>query len=82
MNTTIGSYKISIRQANEKGMPWVVSLRRKGLLFGKRISSDWFLEKEQAEGFARQLAEILKTNSAEEKIRERKPGWQLVPPAR
>ncbi|MDL1891523.1 hypothetical protein FBQ87_01335 [Sphingobacteriales bacterium CHB3] len=80
MNTTIGDYIIETRQANEKGMPWIVRLQRKRLLFKKSISTDWFLDKNQADTFARQLAEQLKTNPAEEKMKKRKPGWTLNRP--
>lgn len=80
MNTTIGDYIIETRQANEKGMPWIVRLHRKRLLFKKSISTDWFLDKNQADTFARQLAEQLKANPSEEKLKKRKPGWTLNRP--
>ncbi|MBX2990021.1 MAG: hypothetical protein KF749_02515 [Bacteroidetes bacterium] len=80
MNTTVGNYIIETRQANEKGMPWIVRLQRKRLLLNKHISTDWFLDKNQADLFARQLAEQFRSNAGEENMKKRKPGWTLTRP--
>jgi hypothetical protein len=65
----------------------VTLLRRHGagvdetdaLLFKRLVSSDWFLDGDQAQLFARQLTTELEGGS--DLIRNRKPGWTLRRPA-
>ncbi|MBI5472992.1 MAG: hypothetical protein HY961_11660 [Ignavibacteriae bacterium] len=82
MTISAGKHTITLDESAERGMTWVVRLYRKGFLFKKKISSDWFLDKEQARGFAEQLAEEVRRNSSDEEIAKRKPGWTLHAPPR
>lgn len=70
-------YTITIEQIERSGYPRVVRLYKRGILGKRRVSSDWFLNAEQAQKFAEQLAEELKRNSGLETIRSRPPGWIL-----
>jgi hypothetical protein len=59
------------------GTSWTVRVFRKGFPFRKRISSDWFLGREQATLFAEKLAADLRNGAGIEQVRDRKPGWTL-----
>lgn len=41
------------------GAGYIVRAYRKALFFRRRLSSDWFLDRQEAERFARKLAEDL-----------------------
>ena len=70
-------YSVTIDQGVGLGSPWIVRVRKKFLLGKRRISSDWFLEREQAERFARDAARMLETSSGSLLLKKRKPGWTL-----
>jgi hypothetical protein len=74
------SYVISLDQIDGDGGPWIVRLYRKVLLFRRRVSSDWFLDADQAKKFADQLARSLSDHGSSEEIRTRQPGWTLRRP--
>ncbi len=73
-------FVIEYGQTPGLGAPWIVRLYRKRFLFRKLISTDWFLDEEQARRFARQLAGQLGSDEALTLIRQRRPGWTLRRP--
>jgi hypothetical protein len=81
MTIAAGNFIITIEEIKQLGKAWVVRVSRKRLLGGKRISSDWFLDEEQAQNFARELEGKLKGSNESGFIKDRKPGWTLVQPA-
>lgn len=52
-------YFVEISSARGLGASQVVRVYRKVLMFRKRVSSDWFLDPEDAERFARRVAREL-----------------------
>lgn len=78
MRTTVGRYIIDLTNDPARGSVWIVHLYKRAFPFKRRISSDWFLDEQQARRFAEKLAEILKTNASLEAIQQRKPGWTLL----
>ena len=73
------AYVIEVEQGKKLGSAWTVRVYRKVLFLKRRLSSDWFLNEEQAMQFAREAAEEV-TNGAG-LIQERRPGWRLHEPA-
>jgi hypothetical protein len=74
------SFEIQLEQSSGLGGPWIVRLYRKRLLFKRRVSSDWFLDGDQAKKFADQLARSLSGNGSADEIQSRQPGWTLHRP--
>jgi len=70
-------FTITITQIKGSGYPRVVRLFKKGFLVKRLVSSDWFLDVEQAKRFADQLASDLQNDSGLQNVRSRKPGWVL-----
>jgi len=70
-------YLVELSQVPNAGTPWVVRVYKKRLLFKSRISSDWFLDGEQAKRFADQLGRELGNSGTVALIKGRKPGWTL-----
>jgi len=78
---TPNGYSVDIEQVNGLGSAWIVRSYRKVAFFRRKMSSDWFLNEEQARTFAEQLVRDLKTEqSSAEHIQTRKPGWTLHRP--
>ncbi len=75
----VNSYAVVIQHREDIGTPWVVRTYKKTLLCKRLVSSDWFLDGEQAQLFARQLKTELE--GGPDLIRNRKPGWTLRRPA-
>ncbi len=73
-------YTIEITQVPEQGVNWVVRLYKPRFGVRRRVSSDWFLNEEQATRFARQLADDIRSGS-DGNVSSRKPGWTLHRPA-
>ncbi len=73
-------YSIELTQTSGNGAPWMVRVYKKSLFWRKRISSDWFLNGDQAKRFADQIARSISEGSAIENLRNRKPGWVLNRP--
>ena len=71
------TFTIELRQISRGGSPWIVRVYKKFFLFKRRVSSDWFLDGEQAKLFSEQLARELTENGTSEEIRSRHPGWTL-----
>jgi hypothetical protein len=59
------------------GMSWAVRVFHKKLLFRRLVSSDWFLDEQQARRFAEALVIDLNGNGSLGSLRRRKPGWTL-----
>lgn len=78
MTLPAGPFTVELAHVAAQGSTWVVKTWRKGLFGRKRISSDWFLEKPQAEEFARRLARELEAGATVESLKKRKPGWGLL----
>jgi hypothetical protein len=78
---THNGYSIEIGQVEGNGDPWIVRSYRKLAFFRRRLSSDWFLNGDQARSFADQLAKDLQSPQASPThIQNRKPGWTLHRP--
>lgn len=80
MEIPAGKYTVELNLVKEQGNNWVVRLVKKILFFKKVLSTDWFLEEQQARTFAKKLAEQMKSGSDPTGIKNRKPGWTLVVP--
>jgi hypothetical protein len=79
--STPNGFTVTLGQIAGLGMPWLVRSYRKAIFIRKRLSSDWFLNEEQARSFAQQLLkEFEKQESTSSFIRTRKPGWTLHRP--
>ncbi len=77
------SFVIRLERIDSAGTPWIVRLMKKGFLFRRRISSDWFLDGDQAKKFAEQLSsDLTREGATVDFIRSRKPGWTLHQAAR
>ena len=76
---TVNGFSVVVKNPKNLGTPWVVRTYRKTFLCNRRVSSDWFLDGDQAKRFARQLASDLELGA--EHIRNRQPGWTLRRPA-
>jgi hypothetical protein len=81
MKTTIGNLVVELTQNPNAGTAWSVRVYRKMLFFKRRVSSDWFLDEDQARQFAENVVEELRQNSTLEKLRGRNPGWTFRRPA-
>ncbi len=76
-------YFVELDQISGLGAPWIVRSYRKVAFFRHRLSSDWFLNEDQARAFAEQLVQALETDKASMGfIQQRKPGWTLRRPLR
>ncbi len=72
-------YTVVVQHRKDIGSPWVVrTYKRRALFFRRLISSDWFLDGDQAKTFARQLTADL--TDGPDLIKNRKPGWTLRRP--
>lgn len=78
MAVAVRNLIIEVEQVKEKGKIWNVRLYKKILFVKRVVSSDWFLDEQQAQTFAKQLADQLNGNSTLEAIKSRQPGWTLV----
>jgi hypothetical protein len=79
--TASNGYVITTEKIHGLGLTWIVRVHRRKFLFSRRISSDWFLDAEQARKFADQLHRDLSGKGSGEQVRNRKPGWTLHRPA-
>lgn len=70
-------YAIEVETSEAGGTTWAVRLYKKRLIGRKRISSDWFLEENQARRFAEELAADLRNGISTDQIIGRQPGWTL-----
>lgn len=68
---------MELQQPDGIGAAWVVRVHKKALPFRKVISSDWFLDEEQARQFAERVAHELKNGADPNALKSRKPGWAL-----
>ena len=73
---------VEYARVENTGTPWIVRTYEKKFLFRKLISSDWFLDPDQARRFAETLAAELRNGASLTALRERKPGWTLHRPPR
>jgi len=82
LHTTSG-YSVDVEQIDGLGATWIVRSYRKHPFWRRKLSSDWFLNGEQAKTFADQLVKDLQSPQASStNIQNRKPGWTLHRPAR
>jgi len=70
-------YAVELKQPEGAGTVWVVHVYKKGFPFRKTISSDWFLDEEQARRFAEEVARSLSNGTNVDTLKARKPGWSL-----
>jgi hypothetical protein len=78
--TAIDGYRISVEPSDTLGSSWIVRVYRKKFLFKKVVSTDWFLDRLQAERYAAQVAVELRTDRGSTLIASRAPGWTLRTP--
>jgi hypothetical protein len=78
MTIPAGPFTVELGHVAAQGSTWVVTTWRKRLFGRKRISTDWFLEKPQAEEFARRLARELEAGATAGSLKKRKPGWGVL----
>ncbi len=71
------NFLIEIDTVDGGGYPRVVRLYKKRFLHRRLISSDWFLDDQQARRFADDLAASLQNDSGLAAVRSRPPGWRL-----
>jgi hypothetical protein len=79
--STDSGYVITTEQIHGLGSTWIVRVHRKVFLFRRLISSDWFLDADQAQVFAGQLHRDLSGKGSSEHVKNRKPGWTLHRPS-
>jgi hypothetical protein len=80
---TSRGFTVEIEQIKGGGAPWIVRSYRKFGFLRRKLSSDWFLNEQQARTFAEQLTRDFEDReSPVEYIQTRKPGWTLHRPAR
>lgn len=72
-----GRYTVTVDQINGLGTTWIVRVHKKVLLFKRQVTSDWFLDGDQARRFAEQLKGELNAGDGLHGIISRKPGWTL-----
>ena len=78
MRTTVGNNLIiELGQTRAIGFPWLVRVYKKVLGIKRRVSSDWFLDEEQARNYMEQLVADLRSNASTGTLKDRKPGWTL-----
>jgi len=77
MKLPAGTFTVEVAHEPRNGSPWTVRTWRKRMFGRKRVASDWFLSREEAEAFARRLARELVHGKTADAIRSRKPGWNL-----
>lgn len=75
--TAVDGYYVSVEQTDALGSTWIVRVYRKKLFFKRLVSSDWFLDRPQAERFAGQVADELRSHRGSALIASRPPGWTL-----
>jgi len=51
-NPALKKYSVTVEQTPDAGSVWLVRLYRKRLLWKRLVSSDWFLDPDQARKFA------------------------------
>jgi hypothetical protein len=80
---TANGYSVVLEQIKGLGAPWIVRSYRKVAFLRRRLSSDWFLNGDQARAFAEQLVQTLDNDKGSMGfIQHRKPGWTLRRPSR
>jgi hypothetical protein len=72
---------VELSKSDHGGSAWMVRVYRKGFLGKKLVSSDWFLDEQQARRFAEQLTGELGAPSTVQRLRSRPPGWTLHRPS-
>ena len=77
---SVNGYTVRVTHAEGLGSPWVVRVYRRRFLLRMNISSDWFLDRDQALRFADQAAAELGAGRGIASLRDRKPGWTLERP--
>ena len=75
------NYTVELSKSDHGGSAWLVRVYRKGFLGKKLVSSDWFLDEQQARQFADRLRNELGSPSAIQNVRSRRPGWTLHRPS-
>jgi hypothetical protein len=78
--STNNHYIITTENIHGLGSTWIVRVHRKVFLFRRLISSDWFLDADQARIFADQIYQDLSGKGSSEHVKNRKPGWTLHRP--
>jgi len=79
---TANGFAVQMGQIKGGGVPWIVRSYRKIGFLRRKLSSDWFLNEQQARTFAEQVVRDLEgLESSVEQIQTRKPGWTLHRPA-
>lgn len=72
---------VELTKHDTAGSAWLVRVYRRGFFGKKLVSSDWFLDEQQARRFSEQLTRELGSAKAIENLRSRPPGWTLHRPS-
>jgi len=78
---TTNNITVVLSKSDHGGSAWLVRVYRNGFFLKKLVSSDWFLDEQQARRFAGELTNELDSPSAIQNIRSRHPGWTLHRPS-
>jgi len=76
------NYFVDIGQTHGLGSPWIVKTYRKAFLFRRLISTDWFLDGDQAKRYADAVAAQAMRDPLLRVLKTRKPGWTLFASSR
>jgi hypothetical protein len=71
---------VDVSPGDHGGSAWIVRVYRKAFLGKKLVSSDWFLDEQQARQFAEDLKRDIDPSAAVRHLKSRPPGWKLHRP--
>jgi hypothetical protein len=72
---------VELTKSDHGGSTWLVRVYRKGFFGKKLVSSDWFLDEQQARRFAGEISRELGSPAVIDRVRSRPPGWTLHRPS-
>jgi len=78
---TYATKKHIVAVTEGSGSAWIVKVFRKRPFFKKLISSDWFLDADQARRFVQEMLPSLDRDETAGLLLSRKPGWILRRPS-
>ena len=70
-------FTIDVRQIHGLGSTWIVRTYRRRVFRKRLVSSDWFLDGDQARRFAEEIANDLRRGMGTGSLEKRAPGWTL-----
>ncbi|MEW6510613.1 MAG: hypothetical protein AB1428_06590 [Bacteroidota bacterium] len=82
MIRTGNGHIVELVESDRLGSAWIVRVYRKKMFRKRLVSSDWFLDRSQAEQFAEQAAATFRAGGDSRDLMSRAPGWTLRRPSR